>query len=194
MAEETEHAAPASISQQTEAEIRELMGMFDVPSFARRGYAMESAIASIHGRCQVKRAEMLDMVQLRLKQWAQASEGHDAWRGIFATPIDELWPLSGAPEPVWAVAVQPDRRRKPIAKDLAASVARFNMRWTRFVSGIKLESVNELIDQYNTFYVLEKECVLGSSRLATRFFQPQPFITPEIVFRDHPLLPVIELV
>jgi hypothetical protein len=51
-----------------------------------------------------------------------------------------------------------------------------------------------VIDQYNRYYVLEKECVMGSSRLAARFFTPIPQLTPERLLRDHPLLPVPDLV
>ncbi len=36
-----------------------------------------------------------------------------------------------------------------------------------------------MIDQYNRYYVLEKECSLGSARLAARHFTPKPPLTRE---------------
>ena len=49
-----------------------------------------------------------------------------------------------------------------------------------------------MIDHYNRYYVLEKECVMGSGRLAARFFTPIPLLTPAQLLQDHPLLPVPE--
>src|SRR4051812_9680796 len=92
----------ASLSQKSDAEIRELMGMFDAPAFARRGQAMESYLAQFHGHCRAQRRQMLDMVRMRLKQWSQAADGPDAWREVFAAPIAELWPLSEADPPTWS--------------------------------------------------------------------------------------------
>jgi hypothetical protein len=50
-----------------------------------------------------------------------------------------------------------------------------------------------MIDQYNRYYVLEKECVLGSSRLAARHFVPKARLTAEALLAAHPVLPVPEL-
>lgn len=176
----------------SEAEIRELMGMFDVPSFARRGQALEFTLGRLHDRCRARRLELLDMVRMRLKQWARAADGPDAWRGVFAAPIDGLWTLSQADPPAWTESLQSVRRRRAIAADLAAAVARFNARWNRYIHDLEINSINLMIQQYNQFYVLEKECVLGSARLAARFFRPEPLISPERLLEMHPLLPVVE--
>jgi hypothetical protein len=50
-----------------------------------------------------------------------------------------------------------------------------------------------VIEHYNRYYVLEKECVMGSARLAARFFTPIPSLTVDRLLRDHPLLPVPRL-
>ena len=191
--ESTDEAGSTTLGMKTEAEIRELMGMFDAPSFARRGQAMESSIARLHERCRLNRSQMLDMVRLRLKQWAQAVDGPDAWREVFKDPIDHLWPLSESERPTWSETSQPLRRRRTIARDLVASVERFNTRWTLRIRELNLAPINELIRQYNAFYVLEKECVLGSSRLAARFFRPEPELTPERLLVAHPLLLIPEM-
>ena len=120
---------------------------------------------------------MLDMVRLRLRQWAGVATGPDDWAGAFAAPIAPLWPLCGAEPPAWAAQPAPPRRRRAVARDLVASVARFNRRWAAFLDGLNLEPVNRQIDQYNRYYVLEKECVLGSARLAVRHFTPRARLT-----------------
>ncbi len=81
-----------------------------------------------------------------------------------------------------------------IAANLVASVNRFNRRWLQFVAAAKLEPINFMIEQYNRNYVLEKECVMGSARLAARYFTPVEPVTIESLLKDHPVLEVPELV
>ena len=66
-----------------------------------------------------------------------------------------------------------------IASDLKTAVLRFNRRWAQFLERLNLEPANAAIDQYNRYYVLEKECVMGSPRLAARHFPPVPQLTTE---------------
>jgi hypothetical protein len=174
----------------TEQDVRELMGLFDVPAFARRGQDMEHALRGLHNRCRIQRARMLDMVHVRLRQWANAAVGPDDWSDAFRAPIDDLWTLSQAEAPRWAASPATARQRRTIARDLVASVERFNLRWRAQVAKLDVRPINTLIDQYNTYYIIEKECVLGSARLAARFFKP---IVPQsiaTILADHPLLPV----
>jgi hypothetical protein len=180
---------PAAVPT-VEAELKELLGLFDAPAFARRGQDLEHGLGRLHARCLRERGAMLDLVRVRLRQWAAAAEGPDAWTSTFAAPIDPLWPLSGAEPPAWAGRPAPPRRRRAIARDLIASVERFNRRWSRFVGELDLGPFNRMIDQYNHYYVLEKECVLGSSRLAARHFVPRARLSPESLLAQYPVLPV----
>ncbi len=134
------------------------------------------------------------MVQVRLRQWTRVATGPDDWVSVFAVSIEPLWSLSEAEPPEWAATPAAGQRRLAVARDLVAAVNRFNRRWVQFVESINLGPANGVIDHYNRYYVLEKECVMGSSRLAARFFAPIPLLTPERLLRDHPLLPVPDLV
>jgi hypothetical protein len=189
---ETPDDAPAAVPA-VEAELNELLGLFDAPAFARRGQELEHGLERLHARCARQREAMLELVRIRLRQWAGAVAGPGDWGSAFAAPIEGLWPLSGAEPPAWAGRRAPDRRRRAIARDLVASVERFNRRWTRFVAELDLSPFNRMIDQYNHYYLLEKECVLGSSRLAARHFVPRPRLTAGSILDAHPLLPVPEL-
>ncbi len=169
-------------------EIRELLGMFDTPAFARRGYDLESSLRRLDGRCRRLRLEMMEMVQLRLRQWESVAIGFDDWADVFETSIERLWADSQAKPPRWSDRRASRWRRRGTGRDLAASVTRFNQRWTRLIEEIDLSSLNQRIQDYNRYYILEKECVLGSHRLASRLFEPQRTLTREQILANHPLL------
>jgi len=176
-----------------DADLNELMGLYDVPAFARRGQDVEYALRSLHARCRKKRGELLEMVQVRLRQWAGAAVGPDDWTDVLRSPIEPLWPLSGAKAPEWAEAPASPRRRRAIIGDLIASVERFNARWRRFVEELDLTAINAMVVDYNEYYPLEKECALGSARLARLGFRPLERISVESLLGEHPPLPVPEL-
>lgn len=174
-------------------EINQLLGLFDVPAFARRGLELEYAINRLHERCQRERASRCEMIRVRLRQWAGATTGPDCWHEVFTAPIDGLWALSEAEPPAWTEQLASLRRRREIGRDLIASVARFNARWERYLHELKLDHVNRAIDSYNRYYMLEKECVIGSARLAARHFVTRPSVTRESLLEVYPALPVPEL-
>jgi hypothetical protein len=177
----------------SETEMKELLGMFDAPAFVRRGQDLEYALARLDARCRREHDAMLDMVRLRLRQWTGVATGPDDRAGSFAAPIAALWPLCDAPTPTWAAFPAPPRRRRSVARDLTASVVRFNLRWGAFLDQLKLEPFNRMIDHYNRYYVLEKECIVGSTRLAMRHFKPKPLLTRASLAEEYPALPVPEL-
>ena len=190
--DETDESLTTTVGD-VEVEVKEVMGLFDVPSFARRGQDLEQTLHRLAERCRRARVERLDMVHVRLRQWARSVTGPGAWTTVFSASIESLWPLSEAEPPHWAESSVSIRKQLEIARDLIAAVQRFNHRWAQFLDGMKLEATNSVIDQYNRYYVLEKECVMGSARLAARFFTPVPSVTRERLLCDHPLLPVPEL-
>ena len=172
-----------------ETEIQQLLGLFDVPSFARRGLDLEGGLARLHSRCEAVRSAMLEMVRLRLRQWAAVATGPDDWRDTFDGPVAPLWPLAGSVEPPrWTGRAGNARRRRAAGRDLIASVERFNRRWSEFISRLDLDPVNARIDAYNRYYLLEKECALGSHRLAHRFFSHRAPIAHAELFERHPTL------
>jgi hypothetical protein len=188
---DAEESAPM---MSVDSEIKQLLGLFDLPAFARRGQDLEYAQKHLHARCRKRRETLLEMVRVRLRQWSRSVTGPEAWSGVLTGPLDSLWSLSLAEEPVWALEPAPLRQQRNIARDLIASVRRFNGRWQEFIEKLDLEPTNQIIDQYNSYYVIEKECVLGSPRLAARHFTPVPRFSHASLLNDYPLLPVPELV
>ncbi|WP_165225029.1 hypothetical protein [Aquisphaera insulae] len=172
-----------------EPELNQLLGLFDLPAFARRGQDMEFSVAQVHARCRSRREEYLEMVRMRLRQWAAVASGPDDWEANFAGPIAPLWALTLTPPPSWAARPGLPRQRRGAARDLAASIRRFNDRWRRLILSLNLEPANRVIDHYNRYYLLEKECVLGSARLAARHFRPIPLFSHEVLLGAYPPLP-----
>ena len=173
MDEETDETL-STLSGDIDTEIKEMMGLFDSPSFARRGLELEEMLRRVDVRCRQARGERLDMVRVRLRQWTRVAAGTGDCAAVFAAPIEPLWTLSDAEPPQWAATSGPRHRQLAVARDLIAAVERFNRRWVDFIGSLNLGPANVVIDHYNRYYVLEKECVMGSARLAARFFIPIP--------------------
>ncbi len=172
----------------TDPEMRQLLGLFDVPAFARRGHEMEFTLACLRERLVRERLAMLEMVRTRLRQWCKLATSSEDGREAFNLAVAE-WLCEVEPNPpTWACLPGSHRQRAAAAKDLLASVERFNRRWSRFLDELNLDRFNAMIDGYNRYYVLEKECVFGSARLAARHFRPQPRLTAESLRVDHRLL------
>src|SRR4051812_20362851 len=91
-------------------ELKELLGLFDVPAFARRGQDMEHVLDRIHARCRAQRQDMLEMVRLRLRQWSRVAGGPHSWSEVFAAPIQPLWELTHLELPRWADRQAPPRQ------------------------------------------------------------------------------------
>lgn len=172
------------------ASARELLRLFDAPAFVRRGQDAEFAVAKLREKLTEKRSELLDMVRLRLKQWAGVVTCVDDYRIAFVEPIDELWSVCSAEPPNWGDRLASPRKIRAVAGDLAFACARFNTRWAKLLSELDVGPVNRTIDLYNRYYVLEKECVLGSTRLAARHFSPLPRYDLDRMLAEHPLLHV----
>ena len=96
-----------------DAEIKELLGLFDVPAFARRGqdleYALDAAARPLPTRA---RHGLLDMVRAPAPPVGRGRHRPRRLSAVFAAPIDRLWPLCGAEPPVWADRPAPPRRRR----------------------------------------------------------------------------------
>jgi hypothetical protein len=82
------------------------------------------------------------------------------------------------------------RTRNTRLRDLRASIARFNRRWWTFLEQLDLTEINRLRDGYNRYYQLEKECAVGSERLASMTFRRLEPVTVEEIRDRFPLLPL----
>ncbi|MFO0887509.1 MAG: hypothetical protein U0790_00020 [Isosphaeraceae bacterium] len=58
---------------------------------------------------------------------------------------------------------------------------------------MQFDTHNKMVEQYNRYYVLEKEIALGSARLATRHFVPMTPLNRAVVLGWYPPLPEPDL-
>jgi hypothetical protein len=101
--------------------------------------------------------------------------------------------LTDAEAPKWATRPASSWRLWSIARDLVTSVERFNRRWLEHLDKVDLSPVNRMVDNYNKYYLLEKECSLGSARLAARNFVPKVHVTLDEIRNEFPTLPLPKL-
>ena len=179
MEDETDETL-STLSGDIETEIKEMMGLFDAPAFARRGLELEEMLRRARTSGAGRRAPS-----------GSTWSGSGCGSGRASRPGRTTGPPSSPPRssrsgrsreaepPQWAAASAPRHRQLAVARDLIAAVERFNRRWIEFLERLNLGPANVVIDHYNRYYVLEKECVMGSGRLAARFFTPIPLLTPE---------------
>jgi hypothetical protein len=76
---------------------------------------------------------------------------------------------------------------------LQTSIRRFNRRWSAFLAELDLAPLNKQRDDYNRYYVLEKECALRSPRLAREGFRELRPLTLDDLAAQFPPLPVFRL-
>ena len=131
---------------------------------------------------------------MRLRQWSRVAAGPQDWdRSLHGPRSIRSGGLRNASPPNGPHRSGSLRQHRTVARDLVGSVERFNQRWLQFLNSLNLGPTNQAIDQYNEYYVLEKECVMGSARLAARHFTRVPRLSPESLLERYPMLPLPEL-
>ncbi len=176
----------------------EVVGRHGEPAYVRRGRAVEHALADLLDYCRGRRDELLRMVRTRLGLlFAQAGE----WAALAplvrdAGQLQLLEELHARLAPRLRVAVAPTGSRRALARtlrELAESIERFNRRWLEFLPSVDLARVNEVRENYNRYYVLEKECATRSASVARQGYRPlAPFTHADLADRLPPL-PVPQL-
>ncbi|MBM4072943.1 MAG: hypothetical protein FJ271_29055 [Planctomycetes bacterium] len=142
---------------------KQIVAHYDVPAFARRARRVEEAHAELLERCRAQREEWLEVVRLRVQ--------HLCTSGNTDEELCELAAALGVPLSA-AGATNGQRQSQRARAALVDSIERFNRRWTKFLDSLDLGPLNRLREDYNRYYLLEKECALRSARLARVGFVP----------------------
>jgi hypothetical protein len=163
---------------------KQFTARYDVPAYVRRARRVQEALDGLVARCRKQRDEWLIMVRANARMaLALAGSSADGELRQLASMLD----LPGIP-----VAANPGSRRRlgRALRELAESIAHFNRRWRRYLHEVDRAPVNQLRDDYNRYYTLEKECALHSARLARLGFQPLEPLSVAELFTLLPLLPL----
>ncbi|MCS7016348.1 MAG: hypothetical protein NZM42_09580 [Gemmatales bacterium] len=179
-----------------------IQAQYGGPAFVRRGKRLADAVVNLHQSLARLRQpdsedDWLAMVRLRLGQ-LRCLAGDWTQLNFCLQPgsLSILEHLEKQLAPRLRLPLPPDPRRHVLLTalhELIHSIRRFNTRWLRYLQNLDLSSILLLIEEYNRYYVLEKECFLQSPRLARLGFQPMPRITWQDLLREFPLLPEPEL-
>jgi hypothetical protein len=176
----------------------EVLGRYGEPAYVRRGRAVEHALQDLLDHCRSRRDELLHLVRIRL-----------ALLHALAGDWDALAPLLRDEGQVRVLAefheqLSP-RLRSPVERtascrtlalalqELTESIERFNRHWREYLPSVDLGRVNELRENYNRYYLLEKECATQSPSVARQGFRPLAPLTYEELARRLPPLAVPQL-
>jgi hypothetical protein len=175
--------------------VKQFMTTYDAPAFVRRGRQVQAAFEDLLGRCRAQREGWLAMVRLRLGTLhALAGDwGRLAPLLADASQVEALQNLHAELQPRLRAPVRPALTRGALRgalRELRGSIERFNERWRRYLLGVDVRHVNALREDYNRYYVLEKECALRSPRLARLGFRPLPPVSVAELEAALPPLPV----
>jgi hypothetical protein len=150
----------------------QFVAQYEAPAYIRRARQVELAYEEALEQCSRKRQELLTGVRWHLKA-LDAAIGDEALRSIFGAAtieaIEQLRREAGSER--LRGAGGPWGSPKRLLRELRESVARFNRRWTAYLERFDLSELNRLRDGYNRHYLLEKECAVGSVRLAATTFR-----------------------
>jgi hypothetical protein len=167
---------------------------YDVPAYVRRARRVQDAFEQLIARCRQQREEWLAPVRLRLGTLkAQAGDWSTLRFVLGHEQLSALAQLHNALEPRLRVPVEATSSRRILRRavdDLQASLDRFNGRWRTFLEEVDLTGLNRLREDYNRYYLLEKECALRSPRLARIGFQR---LEPVTVAEFAALFPLLTL-
>jgi hypothetical protein len=175
-----------------------VLGKFGAPAYMRRSQQMENAVDQLLIQCRRQRSEWSAMVGLRLGVLHGLAGD---WRNLVPllvseTELDKLEQLHADLRPQLRLPVEPTtskRCHRNALLELRASIVRFNRRWIAYLGEVNLGAVNTLIDGYNRYYVLEKECVVRSAAIARQGFRPREPLTLDRLTALLPPLPLPQL-
>jgi hypothetical protein len=162
------------------------MNQYGGPAFVQRANQVQAALDELVARCRKRRDDLLKMVKIHLGTLQGLAGDWNALRP-FVTDEDQLRLLEdlyAALEPSLRVPVAPTSSARVLRRtlrELIGSLERFNRRWQSYLHEVDVSRVNQLRDGYNRYYVLEKECVVRSPRLARLGFRPlEPLALKEL--------------
>ena len=177
---------------------RQFQAQYDAPAYVRRARGVEQALEQLLGQCRQQREQWLPMVRVRLGRLRALAGDWSALHVLLADAeqVCALEEMHAGLSPRLRQQIEPTSSRRALRlalRELCDSIERFNQRWDAFLHTVELAPLNHLREEYNRYYVLEKECAVRSPRLAQLGFLPLAPLTVEELRALLPLLPVPRL-
>jgi hypothetical protein len=171
---------------------QQMMSQFGGPAFLRRAHRTEATLTALRAKLALTRSDWLGMVKMRLATLhGLAGDWSNLRPRLDAAEVEALARLHAELRPTLRLPTAPTANAGTLwtgVIELSESLQRFNRRWLKLIQGTDLSEVNRRRDEYNRYYVLEKECALGSARIARHGFRPLPPVTTAALLAWFPLL------
>ena len=190
---------PAGFSQTDGNDLfRRVLAHYDVPAYVRRARGVQDAWEHLLAHCRRQRDSWLLLPRIRLgmlKGLAGDFRGLTPWL-TDDSQIRVLEQLVADLKPRLRVRVSPTSSSQTLRRGLGTlidSIARFDRRWQEYIPGVELTQVNRVREDYNRYFLLEKECAVRSARVARLGFSRLEPLGAADLLRELPLLPVPQL-
>jgi hypothetical protein len=175
-----------------------VMAQYGGPAFMQRANQVQEALDQLVHKCRQRREELLKMVKIHLGTLRALAGDWSALRPLLKDEeqLRLVQNLHAVLEPRLRVAIAPTtsaRALRRALRELIESLKRFNQQWQNYLQEVDLSHVNEVRDGYNRYYVLEKECLVRSPRLARLGFHRLEPLTLSELSELLPPLPVPHL-
>ena len=124
-----------------EVEIKEMMGLYDVPPSPGEARSSRRHSDRLRERCRQARLPIGSTWSMCGSDSGLASRDRPGVRtAVFSSVHRAALAALRAEPPRWAAEPAPLRRQLEIARDLIAAVVRFNQRWVQFLEGFEIRS------------------------------------------------------
>lgn len=168
-----------------------LAEMGEEPAFIQRGIAPHVALEALLKSCEIRREEQLKWPRRHFTNLRRRISGD--WLRLqrylvrpteieLFTTLDHQLALVECTNMLSFFTT--DKRE---LRQFIESAIRFNESWSAFVDGDGLDHVNELRENYNRFYPMEKACAFGNDQV-NEGFQPLPRLDASLLLERFPLL------
>jgi hypothetical protein len=184
-----------STSEEDRRVLQEMVGRSGSPAFIRRAKLVETSWLTLVETCATARFERLQFVRLRMGQLRALAGGFDALRSYLphASDLEFIQSLHDELQPRLRLPLEPTtspRVLRNAANDLIEAIEMFNERWTRWLVKVDLTHVNQVREDYNKYYLFEKECAVGNAQVARMGFARLAPITARDLEARFPTLHV----
>lgn len=175
--------------------VNQLLAQYDAPAYARRARRVQDLYEQLLARCRARREDWVGVLRTELGL-LQARAGD--WSALTPWLADDaqiavLEQLTELLQPRLRVVVVPTRSARALRRGLhrvVGLIERFNRRWLGYLAEVELAEINAEREQYNRYYLLEKECAMRSARLAREGFRRLEPLDAQALAEALPPLPV----
>jgi hypothetical protein len=176
----------------------QVIALHGAPAFVRRAQSVLYAWEGLLERCRRQRSEWLDITRMHLGMLRALAGSWQALEPLLAdaAAVEVLTALEHELQPALRQPVTPTASTWKLRGALLVLVEcleHFNARWRAYLQSVDLAEVNRLREDYNRYYVFEKECVVRSAAIAREGFQRLPPATLEDLAAEFPCLDRLRL-